>query len=162
MVAKGLSDGLIVTTRAGVTQLLKELAECCGWPMLCEANARALLGELSLRLPACVLFWLDDSRNIAPTVQLMAWLRDREANPFRIAVVAEQAGNAEPVLRAAGAHSVLSIDGYSGAAIAEALGQLLKHAHRQIEATAAEPVPTVTTSSRPTHMDVPPQLVRPP
>jgi hypothetical protein len=162
MVAKTSSDGLIVATRARATQSLTELAECCGWPMLCKANARALRTELSFHLPACVLFWLDDSPNIAPTVQLMAWLRDREAKPIRIAVATEQAGNAEPVLRAAGAHSVLSINGHSGAAIAEALGQLLQHADRQVEATAAGPVPTVTTSSRLTHMDVPPQLVRPP
>jgi hypothetical protein len=162
MVAKTSSDGLIVTTRAHSTQPLTELAECCGWPMLCDANARALRRELSLHLPACVLFWLDDSRSIAPTVQLMAWLRQREAKPFRIAVAAEQAGNAEPVLRAAGAHSVFSINGHSGAAIAEALGQLLQHAPRQVEATTAAPVPSVTTSIRLKHRDMPPELVRPP
>lgn len=162
MVAKTSSDGLIVATRARPTQSLTELAEYCGWPMLCEANARALRTELSLHLPACVLFWLDDFRNIAATVQLMAWLRDREPIPFRIAVATEQTNNAEPVLRAAGAHSVLSINGHSGAAIAEALGQLLQHADRQVEATAAGPAKTVTTSSRLTHIDVPPQLVRPP
>ncbi|HEY4233479.1 MAG TPA: hypothetical protein VGM76_08635 [Lacipirellulaceae bacterium] len=130
MVAMNTLDGLIVTTRKQASRPLVELAEACGWPALLGASARGLLREFSLQIPACVLFWLEDWDSIAATAQLIEWLRERNAEPFRVAVACNVEAGTEAVLRAAGAHSVLPVTGQSGAAIARALGPLLQSATR--------------------------------
>jgi len=72
-------DGLIVTTRAEASAPLAELATVYGWPTLWAANARALLQELSLQIPACVLFWLDDVNSVAATAMAARTMDGRTA-----------------------------------------------------------------------------------
>jgi len=82
MVAMNTLDGLIVTTRAEASAPLAELATVYGWPTLWAASARALLQELSLQIPACVLFWLDDVDSVAATAKLIEWLREEMPSRF--------------------------------------------------------------------------------
>jgi hypothetical protein len=154
MVAKNTLDGLIVTTREEASAALTELSAAFGWPTLWAATARQMLRELSLEIPACVLFWLDDWDSIAATARLIEWLRERDAGPFRVAVACDLGDGAEAVLRAAGAHSVLPVTGQSGAAIALALASLLQ--------TVAVPVSLLAASERASPIEMPADLVRPP
>src|SRR5471030_3332682 len=89
MVAMNSLDGLIVTTRADASGQLAELSAACGWPTLWAASAREMLRELSLQIPSCVLFWLDDWESVAKTARLIEWLRERHAKPYRIAIACD-------------------------------------------------------------------------
>jgi hypothetical protein len=162
MVANNTLDGLIVTTREEATAPLAELAAACGWPTLWAANARGLRRELSLQIPACVLFWLDDWNSVAATAQLIEWLRERNGGPFRVAVACNVEAGAEAVLRAAGAHTVLPVTGQSGATIARALVPLLRTAARSIAATVDVPIFPVAAGDRVSVMELSPDLMRPP
>jgi hypothetical protein len=162
MVAMNKLDGLIVTTREEASAPLAELAAAYGWPMLWSANARGLRRELSLQIPACVLFWLDDWNSVATTAQLIEWLRERNAGPFRVAVACNVEAGAEAVLRAAGAHTVLPVTGQSGAAIARALVPLLRSAARSSAATVGVPIMQVAADDRVSAMELAPDLMRPP
>jgi hypothetical protein len=143
MVAVNSFDGLIVTTREHATESLTELAAVCGWPLLGAATARNLWREFSVRVPSCVLFWLDDHNHLAATARLIEWLRERHSSPFRLAVVCDLGGDAETQLRAAGAHTVLPVEGKSGAAIADSLSSLMQAADRNdVAPDAAAITPT--------------------
>jgi hypothetical protein len=162
MVATNTLDGLIVTTRAEASAPLAELATVYGWPTLWAASARALLQELSLQIPACVLFWLDDVNSVAATAKLIEWLRERNAEPFRVAVACNVEAGAEAVLRAAGAHTVLPVTGQSGAAIARALDPLLRPATRSGAAVDAAAVLQIAPDDRVSAVELSPDLMRPP
>jgi hypothetical protein len=155
-------DGLIVSTQTATSPTLEEVASRCGWPTLIGANARMLLHELSLRVPACILFWLDDLQSVASTARLILWLRERNANPYRVAVACNLAGDAEAALRAAGAHSVLPIHGDSEDDAVESLLPLLQAVSlRNVTSLAASLSPADTPNYVP-HMQYPSDLARPP
>jgi hypothetical protein len=163
MVAMNTFDGLIVTTREEASAPLAELSAACGWPTLWEANARGLLREMSLQIPSCVLFWLDDWDSVAATARLIEWLRERNAGPFRVAVACNVEAGAEAMLRAAGAHSVLPVNGQSGAAIARALGPLVQSAARREAAIVADSILPLATDDRVLGaQSFPSDLARPP
>ena len=109
MVVETTCNGMIATTHAKTSPPLDELQDCCGWPVLWNANARRLQQELAMRCPACVLFWLEDGQGLAATARLIAWLRERGARPYRVAAAYQLDDEAEAALRAAGAHSFLPI-----------------------------------------------------
>jgi hypothetical protein len=163
MVAMNSFDGLIVTTRAEASGQLAELSAACGWPTLWAASARGMLRELSLQIPSCVLFWLDDWESVAKTVRLIEWLRERNAKPYRIAIACDLGDGAEAVLRAAGAHSVLPVAGQSGDAIARALWPLLRSTTSFSATTAVNSIVPNTSDDRvPQAQLYPSDLVRPP
>ncbi len=136
MVKKHLPIGLIATTRADLTPLLDDVVHCCGWPLLLEASPRRLARELSLYDPECVLFWLDDRQGLAPTARLVEWSRQRGARPYRLAVAFRLDSEIEAVLRAAGAHTFLSIADRSAVSVADALRPLFAAAVRPAAAAA--------------------------
>jgi hypothetical protein len=162
MVAINTLDGLIVTTRSEASPPLAELATVYGWPTLWAASARRLLQELSLQIPACVLFWLDDGNSVAATAKLIEWLRERNAEPFRVAVACNVEAGAEAVLRAAGAHTVLPVTGQSGAAIAQALAQLLHSAARSGATAHDTGILQIAPDNHVPAMELAPDLMRPP
>ena len=155
MVAINSLNGLIVTTREEASAPLAELSAACGWPTLWAASARGLLRELSLQIPTCVLFWLDDWDSVAATARLSEWLRERNAGPLRVAVACDVEDGAEAVLRAAGAHSVLPVNGQCGAAIAGALAPILQLA-------VAGVVSGIATEARASPMELATDLMHPP
>jgi hypothetical protein len=136
MVVKISTEGLVVTTQRESLPSLDELLACCGWPLVAEANLRRLHRELAVHNPDCVLFWLDELTSVAPTAQLVAWLRQRGARPYRVAVAYQLEHAAEAELRSAGAHSFLPISGDVTSAVAGALWPMLESAVR----TASKPV----------------------
>jgi hypothetical protein len=161
MVAKNAPDGLIVTTATEASSPLGDLAADCGWPMLMGANARMLLQEFSLRIPSCVLFWLDDWQGVAPTARLIAWLRERNAKPYRVAVACNLDRDAETALRAAGAHSFLPLRGESGAAVVESLRPLFAAVAHRHHTAIAPSLSSVDTDYVP-RAQFPSDLARPP
>jgi hypothetical protein len=162
MVAMNTHGGLIVTTRKEPSAPLAELAAACGWPTLWAASARGLLRELSLQIPSCVLFWLDDRDGLAPTARLIEWLRERNAEPFRVAVACNAEAGTEALLRAAGAHTVLPVTGQSSAEIAQAIVPLLQPAAQRNGAPAADFISQLTTGDRASPLELAPELIRPP
>ena len=73
MVAKHNFRALVATTRATTTTSLDELIAISGWPVVLGATPRRLERELSLGLPECLLFWLDDLEAMGATARLIAW-----------------------------------------------------------------------------------------
>jgi hypothetical protein len=86
--------------------------------VLLGASPRSLGGELSAANYECVLFWLDDSHAVEATARLIAWARQRGARPLRMAAAIDEDGSVEPMLRSAGAHGFIPIQGHSLSAIA--------------------------------------------
>jgi hypothetical protein len=162
MVANISPDGLIVSTQTETSPTLDELASRCGWPTLLGANARMLLNQLSLRVPACVLFWLDDLQCVPSTARLILWLRERNSNPYRVAVACNLAGDTEAALRAAGAHSFVPIRGESGLAVLESLRPLLEAVAIRHEAPVAASLSPVAAPDYPPQLQYPSDLARPP
>ncbi len=162
MVANISPNGLIVSTQFETLPALEEVATRCGWPTLLGANARMLLNELSLQVPACVLFWLDDLQNVGSTARLIVWLRERNANPYRLAVACNLADDAEAALRAAGAHSVVPIHGGSGDDAIESLRPLLEAVARRHETPVVAPLSLIDTSAYVPQTQYPSDLARPP
>jgi len=124
MVATLLPLGLIASTRMSVSPQLDDLVACCGWPLLLEATPRLLAHELSNLDPACVLFWLEEQRDVVPTTRLMAWLRLRGARPYRVAAARCMECGVEAALRAAGAHTFLAVAHLSADDVLDALWPL--------------------------------------
>jgi hypothetical protein len=162
MVAMNTLDGLIVTTRKDASGPLAELSATCGWPTLWAATVREMLHELSLQIPACVLFWLDDWDSVAATARLIEWLRERNSGTYRVAIACDLGDSAETVLRAAGAHSVLPVAGQTGDAIAQALWPLLQRSARSNAPRTAGSILPIETDDRPSREQFPSDLVRPP
>jgi hypothetical protein len=162
MVAKISQRGLIVSTRTKTSPTLEELAAGSGWPALVGANARTLMRELSAARPACVLFWLDDLRNVASTAGLIHWLRDRYADPYRVAVACNLASNAEAALRAAGAHSYLPISHDSTTSVMESLRPLFDAIALGLETPVAPSISPAANSGYVAQSKYPSDLVQPP
>ncbi len=125
MVKRYSPTGLIATTRADVTPPLDELVCCCRWPLLLAASPRRLACELSLHNPECVLFWLDERQGIAALARLVEWSRERSTRPYRVAVALDLDADVELQLRAAGAHSFLSVVALGVSRVVDALRPLL-------------------------------------
>ncbi len=130
MVASDPAPGLIATVQAAATPILDDVAASCGWPVLLEATPRRVQRELAATNPECVLFWLDDLLAIDATARLIAWARQRGARPLRMAAALDASDAVESALRAAGAHSFLSVSSRTAGAIAAALSPLLAGAAR--------------------------------
>ena len=118
--------------------------------------------ELALNNPECVLFWLDEREAVAATAHLIAWSRHRGARPYRVAVAYHMPADIEPVLRAAGAHSFLPMDGQSGSLVAAALEQLLKESVRTLTTNATNSSFTPTAAEQVQTLDMPTEPARPP
>jgi hypothetical protein len=162
MVAKISHHGLIVSTQSNMSLTVEELAAGCGWPALVGANARMLTRELSTGMPACVLFWLDDLRNVASTAGLIHWLRDRYADPYRVAVACNLASDAEAALRAAGAHSYLPISDDSTTSVMESLRPLFDAIALGLETPVAPSISLAANSGYVAQSQYPSDLVQPP
>jgi hypothetical protein len=104
-------QGLIVATNVHTTAELDELIVCSGWPVLMRATPQRLGRELSLALPKCSLFWLDDQSDLKGAMQLLSWLSDFPRAVRRIAVAYCLAAEVEVAARTAGAHLYLAADG---------------------------------------------------
>lgn len=130
MVVSDPSPGLIATVQAAATPTLDDVAASCGWPVLLEASPRRVQRELATTNPECLLFWLDDGLAIEATARLIAWARQRGARPLRVAAALDADDAVEAALRAAGAHSFLSVSRHTAGAIASALMPLLAGAGR--------------------------------
>lgn len=124
MVATFMPLGLIATTRLRVASQLDDLVDHCGWPLILQATPRILAHELSRHNPACVLFWLEERRDVVPTSQLIAWSRQRGARPFRVAATFYMECEVEAALRAAGAHTFLAVADLSAGDVVDALSPL--------------------------------------
>jgi hypothetical protein len=145
-----------------VTPPLDDVVNCCGWPLLLEANPRRLAQELSLHKPACVLFWLDDRNGLARTARLVEWSRERGSRPYRVAVAFRQEADVEAAFRAAGAHTFLPITGHSGMAMADALRPLFAEPVRAAAEVLGNSTPWITLRDSLAALEVPSELVRPP
>jgi hypothetical protein len=128
MVARCVNHGLIVSLGAQTTAALEELATCCGWPVLLNANAGRLRRELDLQCFLGVLFWLEDRQHVAATANLVSWLRERHPRPYRIAIAYRFSGDVEPLFRAAGVHRYFLASGDVARVAKEALWPLLEYA----------------------------------
>jgi hypothetical protein len=162
MVTNNFAEGLIATTCADASPPLDELAVHCGWPLLVAANPRRLGRELSLRNPACVLFWLEDRHSVDATAQLVAWSRKRGARPYRVAVAFRMGAEVEAVLRAAGAHSFLPITDRSARSVAAALWPLLKEPAATVAQSVGSSASWTNTIEPVATAEIPSDLVRPP
>lgn len=162
MVQKRSTQGLIATARADVTPPLDELVRNCGWPLLLDATPRQLALELAHHEPQCLLFWLEERKNVARLAQLVAWARERGARPLRVAVAYQLGGDVEAVLREAGAHGFLPIEGRSTRRVPEALRSLVADfAGAPISATH-QFEPAVPLNERNLPLELPIELARPP
>jgi len=117
-------SGLIVST-ARRTATLDELVSWLNWPVIAVATPHRLRDELPLHELQCLLFWLEDHREISPTMNLVAWLRERSPGLYRIAIGYRMNAGAEPVIRSAGMHVYLPA-WEIGATLSEALWPLLE------------------------------------
>jgi hypothetical protein len=106
MIRNMQSVGLIVST-ARRTATFDELANRLDWPVVAAATPRRLRDELPLYDLQCLLFWLEDHREVSATVNLVAWLRERSPGLYRIAIGYRMNVGAEPVMRSAGMHVYL-------------------------------------------------------
>lgn len=162
MVVKHSPSGLIAATRSRATPLLTDVAVCCGWPLLLEATPRRLQHELALHNPECVLYWLDDRRDVSPTAHLVTWSRHRGARPYRVAVAFRLDDGVEAILRAAGAHSFLPLSDQSGTTVADALERLLQESAPSVEAVDHKATFAPAIRSRAASLEIPAESVRPP
>jgi hypothetical protein len=111
MITESSRQGLIVSAGALATPALKEVIDCCGWPVLLQATPRQLRREMLLGVPKLSLFWLDDDRYVGTTVQLLSWLGMCEPTVRRITVGYRLPANVEVAVRCAGTHLYLAADG---------------------------------------------------
>ena len=154
--------GLIATARADVTPPLDDVVRCCGWPLVLAANPRRLARELSLYNPECVLFWLEELQNVPALARLIGWSRDRGARPYRMAVSYRLNADVEAALRAAGAHTFLSIADRSASAVADALRPIFAAPVRTAGGAAEGLPPWPVTHDPVANLTLLSDLVRPP
>ncbi len=156
MVSQIARRGLIVTPARRTTDLLEELVSHFNWPVLLQPSVRVLLQQIERCAPHCLLFWLDESDDIAHALRLIARLRDRGPRPYRIAIAHHLRSDVEPKIRAAGVHSFLCTSENITALVQDALLPLLNLQPNSVEADlaafhAAEPLirgPTGASFSR--------------
>jgi hypothetical protein len=154
--------GLIVAQASQTTALLDELIALCNWPLLLRPSVRALLQQIDICRPACLLFWLDSTTEIATTAELVALLRNRGSRPYRITVSHSLDSLVEQTFRSAGVHSYFALNGNLHSLFQEALlpfVELQRTAERFHPAHSADrPVPV-----RPSHESrASPATMRPP
>ena len=125
MVSEITRRGLIVSPSRRTTDLLEELISHFDWPVLMQPSVRLLLEQIDVRAPQCLLFWLDETHDIAYALQLISRLRDRGPRPYRIAVAHQLGNDVEPRIRSAGVHSFLFSSGCITALVQNALLPLL-------------------------------------
>src|ERR1043165_4206401 len=125
MVSDITRRGLIVTPTRRTSDLLEELVAHFNWPVLFQPSVRLLLQQIEGGAPHCLLFWLDETHDIAYALQLIARLRDRGPRPFRIAVAHQLRPDDEPRIRAAGVHSLLLTSGNIAALVEGALAPMM-------------------------------------
>ena len=77
MVSEITRRGLIVTPARRTSDLLEELISQVDWPVLLQPSVRLLLQQIEVTAPRCLLFWLDETHDIAHALLLIARLRDR-------------------------------------------------------------------------------------
>jgi hypothetical protein len=111
MVTEFSRQGLIASASPLATPALREVIDCCGWPVLLHATPRQYRREMLVRIPEVSLFWLDDDRYVGATVQLLSWLGMYEPAVQRIAIGYRLGTNIEVGVRSAGAHLYLAADG---------------------------------------------------
>jgi len=162
MVQQRSTQGLIATTRADVTPPLEELVRSCSWPLVLDATPRQLALELAHHEPQCLLFWLEERKNVARLAQLVAWARQRGARPLRVAVAYRMESDVEAVLREAGAHGFLPIEGLSTRRVPEALRSLVENFAGTPVSAAREFEPAVLFSERSASLESPIELAQPP
>jgi hypothetical protein len=162
MVQKRMIQGLIATTRGDVTPPLDELVRSCGWPLVLDATPRQLALELAHHEPQCLLFWLEERKNVTRLAQLVAWARQRGARPLRVAVAYQLDADVEAVLREAGAHGFLPIEGRSTQRVPEALRSLVADFAGAPLHTVREFEPAVQLNERSVPLELPIELARPP
>jgi hypothetical protein len=125
MVLEITRRGLIVTPARRTSDLLEELALQIDWPVLLQPSVRLLFQQIEVSTPHCLLFWIDKTHDIEHALRLIARLRDRGSRPYRVAIAHHLEPDAEPVIRAAGVHSVLNTNGSIAALVQDALLPLL-------------------------------------
>jgi hypothetical protein len=162
MVQKRTTQGLIATTRADVTPPLDELVRDCGWPLVLDATPRQLALELAHHEPQCLLFWLEERKNVARLAQLVDWARQRGTRPLRVAVAYQLGADVEATLREAGAHGFLPIEGRSTRRVPEALRSLVAGMSGAPAHAAEEFGPAVELAGRNVPLDLPTELSQPP
>lgn len=154
--------GLIVAQAAQTTALLDELIALCEWPLLLRPSVRALLQQIDACRPACLLFWLETTAEIATTTELIARLRDRGPRPYRIALAHCLGGNVETTFRRAGVHSYFAVNGNLHTLFQETLLPFVE-AHRAATRARTAHTPGETVPIRgPTEVRGSPATMRPP
>lgn len=154
--------GLIVAQAAQTTALLDELISLCEWPLLLQPSVRALLQQIDACRPACLLFWLETTAEIASTAELVARLRDRGPRPYRIALAHCLSGNVEQSFRTAGVHSYFAVNGNLHALFQKSLLPFVESQRATIRARTAH-TPDVHVPTRgPAEARGSPATMRPP
>jgi hypothetical protein len=108
MITKSARQGLVVSTRSQATGALNELISGCGWPALLQATPQQFRRAVLLGVPEFSLFWLDDERDVAITIRLLAWLKAYLPAVRRIAVGYRLPTHVEVAIRSGGAHVYLT------------------------------------------------------
>ncbi len=153
MVLEVTRRGLIVLPARRASDLLEELISQVDWPVLFQPTVRLLLQQIEVTMPHCLLFWLDETHDTDHALQLIARLRDRGSRPLRVAIAHQLEPDAEPMIRAAGIHSILSTNGSIAALVQDALLPLLNVQPQTAQADrefvqAAEPLIRGSTGAR--------------
>jgi hypothetical protein len=148
MVNRSISHGLIVSTTLQTTRSLEELVACCGWPALLQATPRRLRDALSLRVPELALFWLDDQREVASTLQLLKWLAAHQSTMRRIAIAYRLADDVEMAVRCASAQLYLAADGDIRALVDSSLFQGLRLSNQVPSRLTRRPLPVGASQGR--------------
>jgi hypothetical protein len=153
MVLEVTRRGLIVSPARRTNDLLEELISQVEWPVLLQPSVRLLFQQIEVSSPECLLFWLDETHDIDHALQLIARLRDRGSRPYRVAIAHQLQADAEPVIRAAGVHTVLNTNGSIAALVQDALLPLLNLQPQPTQAgldvlQSAEPVIRGPTGAR--------------
>lgn len=128
MVTPVRHDGLILAPSSRPSAALDELAACCDWPVVLGANPRRVMAATESwcrESLACLLFWLQDQRDVAPTVELVRWSCQRDGRLFRIALAYRLGEDVERAVRTAGAHVYLSASENLGTVAQEAILPLM-------------------------------------
>ena len=119
------SPGLIVSTAPHGTAAFDALVSCLEWPVVVAASPRRVRDELPLNELQCLLFWLEDQREINATVNLLTWLRERSPRVYRIAIAYRIDARVEPLIRGAGVQMYLPATADIGSVFDEAVWPLL-------------------------------------
>jgi len=141
--------GLVVTSGSQTSAALGELINCCGWTALLQASVRSLCEELIVRKVGCVLFWFEDASGVRATLELVAWLHEREPNLLLVAIAYRLDEDIESAVRRAGIHIFIFIHkkGEIAAVVSKVLGPQLTSANRY----------TNTSSGAPTNVGISPE-----